>query len=320
MEFSSRLNNKLIRIVNSNVTEGEFFVEHQIIPLSVDLFKEIYEKTGKPVIEPEIIEDNPETTFAMIKRGDVLSFGINRSALNNNNYGFKKGLHYAANIPQRNLRLVELITTIFHEVRHCEQFTLAQEADLTKLSSLAIIYAKELLIIAYDNEWYRQNHNSFLIEKEATLIGYGGMRDFISGAMPNTSFTERAERESAAGVKNMMPQIKRYFDNPNGVSFCDEISKRVDMLARSGNIDYMLKEFPAIGIIYNNDGSKKSLAQIRNNTTNFRTQNKSILTQTQIIDGIELSVGANLNNILRNIIKSDADYKKENQNSVAPIR
>lgn len=71
MEFSTALNNKLIKIMNSSVTEGEFFVDNQIIPLSVGLFKEIYGKTGQPVIEPEIIEDNPDTTFAMVKRGDI---------------------------------------------------------------------------------------------------------------------------------------------------------------------------------------------------------------------------------------------------------
>lgn len=320
MEFSTALNNKLIRIMNSSVTEGEFFVDNQIIPLSIGLFKEIYEKTGQPVIEPEIIEDNPDTIFAMVKRGDSLSFGVNRNALNNDSYGFKKGYHYSANVAQRNMRIIDLITTIFHEERHCEQIALAKETDIKKLSPLAIIYAKELLIMTYDPQWYRQNHNKFFMEKEATLMGYGGMSDFITGAMPNTDFAERATRERVAGVKNMMPQIKSYFSNPSGVSFCEEISKRVDMLASSGKIDVMLKEYPVLGLIYNKDGTKKSFAEVRKNITNYRTRNKEVLSQTQIIDGIELSVNSNLNNILRNIIKSDGEYKKENESSASPIR
>lgn len=44
MEFSTALNNKLIKIMNSSVADGEFFVDNQIIPLSVGLFKEIYGK------------------------------------------------------------------------------------------------------------------------------------------------------------------------------------------------------------------------------------------------------------------------------------
>ncbi len=320
MEFSTSLNNKLIRIMNSSVTEGEFFVDNQIIPLSVDLFKEIYGKTGQPVIEPEIIEDNPDTTFAMIKRVGELSFGINRNALNNDSYGFKKGYHYSANIPQRNMRIIDLITTIFHEERHCEQIALAKETDIKKLSPLAIIYAKELLVMTYDPQWYRQNHNKFYMEKEATLMGYGGMRDFITGAMPNTPFAERAERERSAGVKNMIPQIKSYFSNPNGSSFCEEISKRVDLLASSGKIDVMLQEYPVLGLIYNKDGTKKSFTEVKGNIANYRTQNRTLLSQTQIIDGIELSVNLNINNILRNVIKSDGEYKKENEASASPIR
>lgn len=320
MEFSPQLNNKLVRIVNSNITEGEFFVENQIIPLSVGLFKEIYEKTGKSQINVEIIQDNPETTFAMIKRGDSISFGVNKSALNNDNYGFKKGLHYSANIPQRDMRIIDLITTIFHEERHCEQIALSKENDITKLSPLAIIYAKELLVMTYDPQWYRQNHNKFFMEKEATLIGYSGMREFISGAVPNSPLAQRAERERMAGVKNMMPQIKGYFQNPNGPNFCDEISNRVDILASSVKIGSMMEEYPVLGLIYNKDGSKKSLAQIRDNITNFRVENKGTLSQTQVIDGIELSVGSNMNNILRNIVKSDAQYKKQNEASNSPIK
>lgn len=320
MEFSSQLNNRLVRIVNSNVTEGEFFVDNLIIPLSVGLFNEIYAKTGKPPLNVQIIQDNPETTFAMLKRGNDISFGINKSALNNDNFGFKKGIHYSANIPQRNMRILDLIITIFHEERHCEQIALARETDITKLSPLAIIYAKELIVMTYDPVWYRQNHNKFLMEKEATLIGYGGMGDFVAGAVPNTPLAEKAEREKTAGVKNMMPQIGAYFNNPNGPSFCDEISKRVDMLARTGRIDSMLEQYPILGLIYNKDGTKKSLSTVKNNITDFRSQNKDILTQTQEIDGIERSIGSNVNNVLRNIIKSDAEYRKENEASNAPIR
>ena len=100
----------------------------------------------------------------------------------------------------------------------------------------------------------------------------------------------------------------------------EEISKRVDMLARSGRMDVMLQEYPVLGLIYNKDGTKKSFTQVRNNIANYRTQNKEALSRTQIIDGIELSVNSNINSILRNVVKSDGEYKKENEASASPVR
>ena len=132
-----------------------------------------------------------------------------------------------------------------HELRHMKQ-NLMQQKGVS--SYIALMYAKELLIINMDNKTYLENHNTLLIEEDADIYAskkweeITGQRNYL---MQEHSFLykvglEEKERDEFA------------FDK------LDEFIKEKE------NID-ILKVFPILKKEYNEDGTKKSSMQLLKN-------------------------------------------------------
>lgn len=150
-----------------------------------------------------------------------------------------------------------------HELRHMKQ-NLMQQKGVS--SYIALMYAKELLIINTDNKTYLENHNTLLIEEDADIYAskkweeITGQRNYL---MQEHSFLykvglEEKERDEFA------------FDK------LDEFIKEKE------NID-ILKVFPILKKEYNEDGTKKSAMQL---LKNMQKEIKEIL-NTKDISGYE---------------------------------
>lgn len=150
-----------------------------------------------------------------------------------------------------------------HELRHMKQ-NLMQQKGVS--SYIALMYAKELLIINMDNKTYLENHNTLLIEEDADIYAskkweeITGQRNYL---MQEHSFLykvglEEKERDEFA------------FDK------LDEFIKEKE------NID-ILKVFPILKKEYNEDGTKKSSMQL---LKNMQKEIKEIL-NTKDISGYE---------------------------------
>lgn len=328
MKVNETLKKFLKGIIESPVCEGEEFVKQKIKPFVEAVFSEAVYSSGLklPIFDVKALDGENEKVRFAIQRDENgnISLCINDFALNHDYAGFKKGPHYSANLSQKKSRVLDIICCAFHEERHLEQEVLASETDICKLSPKAIIYAKELMLTGGNKDFYRANHNSFLIEREAIGAGYSKSAEFVSECMPDSDFANSTIRQSSIGEKQNQKFINDYFHNHIGLisvnpvverevdPFAFEVSSVCDECMRNAG-GSLLNFYPLLRLVYNEDGTKKTYSQLLQDKTELIRKNRSRLQEVVNIDGTLTPIGSNINKFYSTIIETDKDYVRQRE-------
>ncbi len=323
MKIDEKLKKFFVSIISSPDCEGTNFVQKKIVPMVETLFFETVNNSSFKLPIGDILPLNDEdekVRFAMLHNQDgTLSLGINENALSADYAGFKIGPYYKGSISQRNSRINDIIRCVFHEVRHAEQEAICRESDVCKLSPKAIIYTKESMLVSCEPRFYRANHDSFLIEREAIRTSYKKIAEFMAECVPNSEFSKKTERELVVSEKQEKKYNDCYFNKHIGListnpilegevePFAFRVSELVDaqMCTNGWNL---VKRFPVLKLVYNEDGTKKTHAQLLKEKREWINKNINRLQEPINVDGTITTIGSNISKIYDTIIETDKDY------------
>lgn len=203
--------------------------------------------------------------------------------------------------------IFQLMTTCCHEFRHYEQSHMQGERSIEKLDPMAILFAKESILLREDNDFYKQYHDSFLIELDATAQAFLEMKGLISSIEHQSKDMARIIRNCdsyhAELSKEMLDYRKR-----NG--FADEISARFDQVIAkmpASKRKMYMDAMPCLTLAYNIDGTKKSYKTIMGIKSSF-IQTKKNSTALPSEKAIFIS---KMDRIFTTIIETDKSLRKQ---------
>lgn len=317
--YNEKLKKQLISIVNTGDLEGEkvrtAFLNTQVIPFIENLMNNITEEDGLERLEVFDLNDVEGAGMCIRTVDGKLKFGINMQGLRNL---FVKANSKGCLAKWNKDKLIgSEIRTVFHEERHVVQEKLLEEKDFAKLAPNAIVYAKEGLIVNSDYDWYRSRHGHFLQELEAHYAGFTGAKEFADISMPNSEFAKQVKAVSDYWLENL--HMKEYFTGKNPYAY--EISQKFDELMNATKtlnpkvFEEIFKDYPVLTLVYNKDGSKKSLKEILNTRNKILNENKAKLDTMIEVDGKKILLRYNIYNIFKTIISTDPGLQKEYEDS-----
>ena len=157
------------------------------------------------------------------------------------------------------------IFTIFHENRHAIQFNdFLNNDNVLSMDPSAIVITKEIL--SMDNETYKNNHNSFMIENDANLYAYGFISNIIKQYFP----------ENMPTIESRMKNEKYNIDTDLFNGFIDSEEKYKNVPDGTLPIMYqiykdfkknvtpdLINKYKILSLIYNSDGTLKKYTQIQ---------------------------------------------------------
>lgn len=273
------------------------FAEKKVLPFLFQLVDEIVENDNLEKLQHELTED------AGIKMAINKSYKQNSFCIEKN-YFFDnwntQSIEYA---------LEADLLTAFHEARHHKQHKLLTENDILKMSPHSSIFAKEQMIILFDYDFYRSNHDEFLMEIDARNSAYKDSSDFVDSAIPNSEY---AERYRVFHDAEFHAPISAYFENsdygiPNKSHF---ISAKFDDVLKTipkDQLPFAFEDYPVLGLIYHEDGTKKNIEEIEFMYKEIITSNSEKLNNEIEIDGYKTTLKTHINKIFKTIIKSDKE-------------
>lgn len=158
------------------------------------------------------------------------------------------------------------IMTIFHENRHAMQFKeMLHNTDVLTMDPSAIVFAKELL--STDDEIYRKNHSSFMVENDANLFAYGYVREIVKQHFPENieTINMRIKGENhniATELFNDFIDSEEVYKNPPESNL--PILYYIDINSKRVVNKELIKNYQVLSLIYNTDGTIKNYSQIIN--------------------------------------------------------
>lgn len=315
--YSKKILEEYQRLFNMPMGYGSNYVNNNIMPFVVSLVQESSKNEGLlEKLEFGEFQASAESIFATTSTNkDLFYFKVNNVGMTSDYAGFGQGVYYDGKSKvKKDIRLAQIMESAFHEVRHAKQFDLVYGNSITDISSLSIIYAKEFLVADTDYSWYSQKHESFYIEKEAELEGYRKTAEFVGKAITDSEFSQRCERQYVAAQKHFQPIFDRYFVDRNSIPMAHQIDAKLSQLSPE-RITAAMQKYPVLRLIYNENGTKKTLEELREMRDSWKERCKNHTTDSIIIDGRQTTIASQIDSIFKTIIKADpqlsSQFRKE---------
>ncbi len=150
----------------------------------------------------------------------------------------------------KNKTLFDLISTCFHELQHAKQNNYEKLGDGKELSLYCYQKMKEKIIVDNDRLFYKKNHDQFISEIDADIVGYQKTLSFFEKYLMN-----RYKKVKNYGLKMLN---KRLIDN---IFYNEEfINVHLKMILKKDI--RLFDKNPLLLLEYNKDGSRKKLREI----------------------------------------------------------
>ena len=314
--YSEKLKLKFRMLYNEPGINGDrkrkTFAEKKLLPFLYELLDETVSNDGLEKLSRRNVVDKGAGASISVDSDGHAYYNHNNEAflLRWVDYYKKEGISKY----QKDEMMLNEMQRFNHEERHHMQHHLAQEYDLSKLSPNALIYIKENLLINANYDWYRQNHGKFWIEREADIYGYNRTIDFVSKTLPNTDFSKNCQEKLSYNAKHFA-NPEEYFNGDD--AFCYLISKNFDDVmaynskSNSNIMPYLFDKYPALSLIYRNDGTKKNIEEVMQIRRSYIQNNLSHLQNIVEIDGEKMTYGSHINKLFSVIINTDKDLQKQ---------
>lgn len=319
--YSENLKKKFKILVNEGDLKGDKkrkqFAKEKVLPFVFELMDEIVSNDDLEKLEHEMFKD-PGASMAIRIKNNKTYFSVEEDKF------YSRWVnHCKTNGMSKRMKdeyLLREVNTVFHEERHHKQDALMKEKDFLKMSPYSLIYVKENLIINSDYTWYRENHGKFWNEIEAHMHGYKGSIDFVNSVLPNSKFA----KEYAEETLNLLPDLVRpeeYLKGDNPKSHI--ISKKFDELIKNTQktnpevLQKICEEYPILTLVYNEDGTKKSIEDVLTMKKEIVKSNLNDLQKTINIDDYTTTIGSHINKTFAIIISSDKELSDQYDNYLA---
>lgn len=320
--YSENIKNQFYMLLNEDGLLGDekrqMFVQQRIMPFLFNLMDEIVANDNLEKLEHEIFHDNGAGMAITTNLNGKSCFAIEENSFFSRwvKYNKQRGLSKAL----KNKYLINDIQSVFHEERHHKQHNLMREKDILKMTPYNLIYIKEDFILKSDYEWYRQNHGKFWIEIEAHLNGYYGCSDFLSSVLPNSELAEQYKEKLKHEI-DILVKPNEYLKGDNPSSHL--ISKKFDELIKNAStftqnvLQNLFEQYPVLSIIYNQDGTKKSIEDILSIKKQIITANLSNLQKIICVGDTKTTLASHINKTFSIIINSDKDLQSQYEKYMA---
>ena len=203
--------------------------------------------------------------------------------------------------------IFQLMVTCCHEFRHYEQSYIESVKNMETLDPMAILFAKEAILLREDNEFYKKNHDSFVIEMDAMAKAFGEINGILSSMDYKTKDMERIIRNCDSYMASYNKQIADYKKRGG---FVEEISTRFDHIMKtmspSKRSMYMAR-MPILTLVYNQDGSKKTYREIMGQKNKFIQAKRNMPNSQDSMD----SFMSHLDSVYSTIIDCDRSLRKQ---------
>jgi len=319
--YSENLKNKFKNLLNEGDLKGDKkrrqFAEQKVLPFLFELMDEIVSNDNLEKLEHELFNDSG-AAMAIRRKNNKSYFSVEE-----NSFYSKWVEHSKTNGMSKNMKdnyLLREIETVFHEERHHKQDALMVEKDFLKMSPYSLIYVKEDLIQNSDYAWYRQNHGKFWKEIEAHMHGYKGSIDFVNSALPNSDIAKQHEEKALKSLPILVrPEEYLKGENPKSHIISNKFDELIDTTKKTNTqvLQEIFEEYPVLTLVYNEDGTKKSIEEILSMKNEIVKANINDLQKTIEIDDYKTTIASHINKTFAIIISSDKELSDEYENYIA---
>lgn len=167
---------------------------------------------------------------------------------------------------------LELYYTMFHEMRHAEQFN---NIENNKIDYQTYNFLKEEIVCKYDKQFYSKNYKSIFIEADARKEQILGTLEFLNDLNPKSieGIIEKSKEELIKESKyNVINDSKKQMSlgNNNYIDVSDYVGKLINE-----NPEILL-ENPVLKIEYSADGSRKNIEILQKEFENIDNKYESL--------------------------------------------
>lgn len=309
-KYTDGLKNTFISMMVSNDLGARFYDE-KARPFLHKMIHFLTESSKYPLDKLSIVNDDNAYFMASFynnfQTGEK-KFYLNRHKMLN---GFTS-MNGDLTIENKLLSIYQSMLTANHEFRHYEQAYIEGVSKLDKLEPMAILFAKEAIIIREDNAFYKKNHDSFIKEIDANMHANNIIREFLNSLNHSTPNIERLQRTAKYYFEEAGNSRKMYTVRGG---FCEEISSRLDNIIKNipnSRRQMYFHSMPCLTFIYKNDGSKRTYHEIMQLKNKFITGKKqATLNKKEIDDFVNV-----VDSVFRVIIDFDKDLRKQRDDDI----
>lgn len=167
---------------------------------------------------------------------------------------------------------LELYYTMFHEMRHAEQFN---NIENNKFDYQTYNFLKEEIVCKYDQNFYSKNYKSMFIEADARKEQILSTLEFLNDLNPKSieGIIEKSKEELIKESKyNVINDSKKQISlgNNNYMDVSDYVGKLIDENPE------ILVENPILKIEYSADGSRKNIEKLKKEFENIDDKDESL--------------------------------------------
>ena len=307
-QYTPEAGTRFVNMVKS-IQRGESFYYNHALPFFKLMIRDLTQTSKHTLKQLEVKEDPNTRWVAYFKHSYVtkeMGFYVNKNSI------LKANIPENASEKAAHLNAVfQLALTCCHEFRHYEQANMVANAEVLKMDPKAILYAKEDVLIREDLEFYKQNHDLFIMEMDAMVQAFDDVRDLALTAKGlDLEDAKKIIRNCKAYASEYKEDIIKY-RSQNG--FGEEIAQRFDQtfsrLSQSKRQMY-LNAMPVLTLVYNQDGSKNSYRELMRIKNELIENKKSKTINQQEVKLFE----ENLTRTINVIINSDNMLRKQRDN------